>query len=339
MNTPVFQIRFLVWLTVLWLFGPGHAYADDFATVTAISAPDTRGRWSPVKQTAAAAKVEADARTPLFVGMPLQLGDRVVTEEARVTIRLGKSEHVTLAPGGDLVLQERSVLQQIGDVYYQVRNAFTVQYGTVQTAVEGTEFIVGGSADAVDVAVTEGVVTVSNAGETVRVRRGQSVVAASGAAPTTPAKMPLATTRSLRSQAWTLSRPRVRLGVVANGGLYDENAGVEMRYFAAMRVLPAMNIVSDGGHALTPDSLRTGTGLGVDWAVGGFSLGGTVGVTVERWNYECGGRYAALHFGGSAHGRYSIDITRRLFLTGMARASANGSGIEASFGVGGGISL
>jgi len=339
MNTPLFQIRLLVWLAALWLLGPARAYAEDFATVTAISAPDTRGRWSPVKQTPAAAKIEADARTPLFVGMPLQMGDRVVTEEARVTIRIGKSEHLTLSPGGDLVLQERSVLQQIGDVYYQVRNAFTVQYGTVQTAVEGTEFIVGGTTDAVDVAVTEGVVTVSNAGETVRVRRGRSVVATSGAAPTSPTKMPLSTARSLRSQAWTLGRPRLRLGFVANGGLYDESAGVEMRYFAAMRVLPAMNIVSDGGHALTPNSLRTGTGLGVEWAVGGFSVGGTAGVTVERWNYECGGQYAALHFGGSAHGRYSIDITRRLFLTGMARATANGSGVEASFGLGGGVSL
>ena len=43
-----------------------------------------------------------------------------------------------MAPGSTLVLQERSVLQQLGEVYYQVRDIFSVQYGTVQTAVEGT---------------------------------------------------------------------------------------------------------------------------------------------------------------------------------------------------------
>lgn len=317
---------------------PAHA-AESFATVTAISTPDTRGRWRPVQETAAAGRMDADTRTPLRVGMVLNQGDRLVTEQARVTVRLGRSEHITISPASDLVLNERSVFQTMGDIYYQVRNAFTVQYGTVQTAVEGTEFVVGGSPETVNVSVTEGVVRVENNGETVRVRRGQSVITEGRKGPGAPQQMSQATSRMLRNQAWTLGRPRLRIGLLASGGLLNQTGLAEVRYFASARLLPGLNLVTDGGHGRTSERLRTGAGVGLEWALGGFSVGGTATLGVERWQYSCGGQYAALHAGGSAHGRFSIDLTRRVFLTGMARATASGEGLEGSIAMGAGVSL
>ncbi len=330
-------------LTALCLWGvPGDAWAETFAQVTAIAEPDTRGRWRPVKTSPAAAKVVDGIRTPLEVGMALDKGARLVTEEARVTIRLARKEHITVSPGGDVVLEERTVIQKLGEVYYQVRDVFSVQYGTVQTAVEGTEFAVSGTDGAdgpVAVAVTEGAVRVSNAGESVRVKRGEQVLVAPTLAPALPTAMPLATTQAARSAAWTLGRPKLQIGALASGGVYGGEGGADIRYFAALQVLPFLNVVADGAQGFTPDSLRSGTGLGLEVALGGLSIGGSGSATLERWRYPCGGRYAAVHLGGHVHGRYTLDITRRFFVAAMARAGGNGDGLEATFGLGGGVSL
>lgn len=339
MSCSSIRFRWLWVVLMAWCASATHAYATEFATVTAISAPDTRGRWRPVKETAAAARMEAESRVPLKIGMALNPGDRLVTEQARVTVRFGQSEHLTIAPASDLVLSERSVIQRLGEIYYQVRNAFTVQYGTVQTAVEGTEFVVGGSPEAVQVSVTEGVVRVENNGETVRLRRGQSVVAEANQAPGEPQQMQQATSRMLRTKSWTLGRPRLRVGVLATGGLLNQNGSAAVRTFAAVRLLPSLNAVVDGEHGGSTTSLRTGAGLGLEWALGAFNVGGSATLGLERWQYACGGEYAAIHAGGAAHARFSVDLTRRVFLTGLARASASGEGLEASFGLGAGVSL
>ena len=330
----------LFWLIVVaWCLPNGAAHAAEGITVTAISAPDTRGLWRPVKQSAAAARVEGDERTPLRVGMSINVGDRLVTEQARVTVRIGRSEHLTIQPGTDMVVRERSVLQSLGSIYYQVRDAFTVQYGTVQTAVDGTEFVVGGSPDAVEVTVTEGAVRVENVGRSVRVRRGQRVAVEGDTAPPVPAQAPTTAIRTLRQQAWTLARPRIRLGALASGGISNTEGIASVRYFGSVRLLPFIDLVADAEHGFTSSSLRTGTGVGMEWVLGGLSIGATAAVTLEQWQYDCGGRYAALHLGGAAHGRYSIDISRRVFLTGMGRAAATASGIEATVGLGAGVSL
>lgn len=331
----------LVLATLVFCLGwaPSAAWAEDFATITHIATPDTRGRWQAVDQTPAAAKVTDQDRTPLRVGMALVLGDRVETAEARVTVRLGRREHITLAPGSSLVLEERSVLQQVGEVYYQVRDIFSVKYGTVQTAVEGTEFAVAGEASGVAVRVTEGAVQVSNAGKAVRVKRGQQVRVASAAPPSAPTAMALAATRSARSTAWTLGRPRLQLGVLAGGGLLGTDAGAQMQTFAAVRLLPFLNVIADATQGYSSTSHRSGSGVGLELALGGLSVGGSGTATLERWRYPCGGRYAAVHLGGAFHGRYTMDITRRFFVAAQARGVGNADGIEATFSLGGGVSL
>ena len=333
-------LRLVLTALVLCLgWAPSSAWAESFATITQIATPDTRGRWQSVDETPAAAKVTEEARVPLRVGMVLVLGDRLKTEEARVTIRLGEREHITMAPGSTLVLQERSVLQQLGEVYYQVRDIFSVQYGTVQTAVEGTEFAIAGEASGVAVRVTEGAVQVSNAGEAVRVKRGQQVLVAAAAPPPTPTSMSLAAARSARSTAWTLGRPRLQLGLLAGGGLLGADAGAQMQTFAAVRILPFLNVVADATQGYSSNSHRSGSGVGLELALGGLSIGGSGTATLERWRYPCGGRYAAVHLGGSFHGRYTMDITRRFFVAAQARGVGNADGIEATFSLGGGVSL
>ncbi len=318
---------------------PADAWAEDFATISDIATPDTRGRWRDVDETPSAAKLTDEARVPLHVGMVLAIGDRLQTDEARVTIRLGKGEHITMSPGTTLVLEERSVLQQLGEAYYQVRDMFSVQYGTVQTAVEGTEFAITGEEAGVGVRVTEGVVRVSNAGESVRVKRGQQVMVAAASAPPPPTRLPLSAARNARSTAWTLGRPRLQVGFMAGGGLLGDEAGAQMQTFAAIRVLPFLNVVADASQGYSPNSHRTGSGVGLEWALGGLSIGGSGTATLERWRYPCGGRYAAVHLGGSVHGRYTMDITRRFFVAAQAQAGGNADGIEATFGIGGGVSL
>lgn len=338
MNRSTFHRLFWL-LIVLSCMPSGPARAAEGITVTAISAPDTRGLWRPVKQSAAAAKVIGDERTPLRVGMPVEVGDRLVTEQARVTLRIGRAEHLTVQPGTDMVVRERSVLQQMGSIYYQVRDAFTVQYGTVQTAVEGTEFVVGGTPDAVEVTVTEGVVRVENSGVDVRLRRGQRVATVGDGAPSEPVRIPSAVVQRLRQQAWTLARPRIRLGALATGGISNAEGSASIRYFGSVRLLPFIDLVADAEHGMTPSRLRTGSGIGLEWVLGGLRLGATAAMTLEQWQYDCGGRYAALQLGGAAYGRYNIDISRKVFVTGMARAAAIGAGVEATMGLGAGVSL
>jgi hypothetical protein len=287
----------LVWVCLL--VAPSQAWAQVFATVEALSQPDARGQWRSVDESPAAARWVGEVRTPLTRDMELSLGDRIVTEQARVTIRLSDNESITVSAGSEITLRERSVLQTLGEVYYQVRDLFTVDYGTVQTAVEGTEFVISGQEGPVTVAVTDGVVRVSNAGEFVRVKRGQQVVVAPTLAP--PVVTPM----------------------------------------TEVQVLPMVNLVSEAGIGGTSahSGVRLPAGLGLELVLGGFSFGGTGQVTTERWRYPCGGRHVAVHVGGNVHGRFTKNVTRRLFVAASGRVGGTGDGIEATAGIGGGVSL
>jgi hypothetical protein len=326
---------------------PNGARAQPYAQVQNISEPDARGRWHPVNESAAAVRIEGETRTPLVVGMPLNLGDHLVTDQARITIGFGpksrvgngRQETMTVSPGGDITLQERSVIQQLGEVYYQVRDIFTVQYGTVQTAVEGTEFRISGTEGPVQVAVTDGVVRVTNGGNSVRVKRGQQVSVDPKTAPPAPSTMSGAAVRSVQSSAWSLGRPRLQLGLIGSGGLINSEIGGGAHTFAAMRVLPVVNLVGNLGLGFSSDSSLNSAGLGLEFTLGSWSLGGSLQSTLERRTYDCGGRYMALHLGGNAHGRFTKNITRKFFLTATAQMGGNGSGLTATGGLGAGVSL
>ncbi len=340
MLNPIRWLSFLCTLVVL--ISPNEGWAESFAVVESIAEPDTRGRWSPVKETAAAARFEGDERVFLSVQMPLSVGDRIATDRARVTIRIGKNEHITVHEGSEIVLRERSVLQKLGEVYYQVRGLFTVDYGTVQTAVEGTEFAINGREGPVVVAVTDGVVQVSNMGEAVRLRRGQVVSVPAMAAPLAPARLPPSDRFAMSNKAWTLGRPRLQVGAVGGVGLLGGAAGAESRVFAALRVLPGMNLTAQtamGGVGGDHQGFRLPTSLGAEAVFGVLSVGGEGQITLQRWRYPCGGRHLALNLGGVVTTRLTVPVTRRVFMAGIGRVGHDGGGVVASVGFGAGVSL
>ena len=325
-------------VVILWV--PGVALAEPYASVTSLSVPDARGRWSAVQATAAAARTRGEVRTVLEQGLTLEEGDQIETAMARVELTLPSGEVLILSEGTDITLGERSVIQRLGEVYYQVRDVFRVDYGTVQTAVEGTEFAISGKDGPVRVAVTEGAVRVSSAGETVRVTRGQAVTVAQAVAPGAPVALGQAGLRKAMAKAWTLGRPRLQLGVLAGGGLAGSEAQLETRTFASIRLLPGMNLVGEVGlGGLLGESTRVPTNLGVEMSVGGFSVGGSGQATVENRVLDCGGKQVLLHFGGSAHARFQMPLTRRVFVVGGARAGLSGGAVEASGLAGVGVSL
>jgi len=100
-----------------------------------------------------------------------------------------------------------------------------------------------------------------------------------------------------------------------------------------------VNLVGNLGLGFASDSSLNSTGLGLEFALGGWSLGGSLQSTLERRTHDCGGRYMALHLGGNAHGRFTKTITRRFFLAATAQVGANGSGLTATGGLGAGVSL
>lgn len=323
---------------IFWL--PTAAWAETYASVTSLSTPDGRGRWSDVSSTAAAARIRGEVRTPLQMGMSLDVGDQIETSQARVVLSLPSGETLTISEGSDLTLGERSVLQRMGEVYYQVRDVFRVDYGTVQTAVEGTEFTISGTDGPVEVAVTEGAVRVSSAGKSVRVTRGQVVSVAQSAAPGLPVALGQAGLRKAMAKAWTLGRPRLQLGLMAGGGLVGTDAQIETQTFASMRVLPGVNLVGGLGlGGLLGESTRVPANMGLEMSLGGFSVGGSGQATVENRTLDCGGKQVLLHFGGAAHLRFQMPLSRRLFVVGGAQAGFNGGEIDASGLAGVGVSL
>jgi len=79
--------------------------------------------------------------------------------------------------------------------------------------------------------------------------------------------------------------------------------------------------------------------LGLEFAAGGLSVGGSAQATLEQWRYPCGGRHIALHVGGMAHARYTMSLTRRLFTTAAIRVGHGGDGLQADVAYGLGVSL
>ena len=188
-------------------------------------------------------------------------------------------------------------------------------------------------------AVTEGAVRVTNGGSSVRVKRGQQVSVSPEATPSTPTKLSGAALRSVQSSAWTLGRPRLKLGLIASGGLMGSEVGGESHTFVTVQVLPHVNLVGNLGLGFASNSSLSSSGLGLEFDLGGWSLGGSLKTTLEQRTKDCGAQYKALHLGGTAHGRFTMNITRRFFLAANAQIGANGSGYTAAGGLGAGVSL
>jgi len=184
-------------------------------------------------------------------------------------------------------------------------------------------------------------VKVSNAGETVRVRRGQIVTVPMDAAPLTPARMAAAQRFAATKKAWTLGRPRLQIGALGGVGILGGEPGAETRAFAALRILPMMNVTAQTavGGLGSLKGLRLPASIGAEAVFGGIAVGAEGQMTVERWRYACGGRHLAIHLGGALTTRLNVPVTRRLFMVGAGRVGHDGSGVVSSVGFGVGVSL
>jgi hypothetical protein len=127
-------------LAMLFTVIPVSALADDFATVEWIRTPTPKGKWKSVDTSPDAVLItETGDEIPLEKGMSLDQDALVRTAMARVSVSVQKNT-IEIQEGSEARIQDRGVLQTLGNLYYKVRGAFKVSYGTVEAVVEGTEF-------------------------------------------------------------------------------------------------------------------------------------------------------------------------------------------------------
>ena len=153
---------------------PTQALAQSFAVVAEIQATNAKGNWKKVSSSAEALLVLDDGtEVPLEKGMGLDENALVRTAMARVVIQVGKNE-IHLRESAEARVQQQGVLQTLGSIYYSVRGAFTVRYGTVEAVVEGTQFEVHGP-DPIWVGVMKGKVRVRTPDGEVLLKKDQKV--------------------------------------------------------------------------------------------------------------------------------------------------------------------
>lgn len=314
---------------------PGPAFAAGFATLDQLSTVDALGRWKPVAQTGKVRVIRGVESIPGRVGLELQPGDRIATDDARARVRLAAGQDISVAERSEVEVAERSVLQRLGDAYYRVRGRFSVTYGSVQTSVEGTEFAVS-VGDLTVVSVAEGRVRVQNAEGTVSLRRGQVVEIPQVGAPPSPTFDP-SVARAAVDRTFRRGGPTLQGGVLLAGGYANAGPAIEGRLFARLRLLPGVRLAIDTG--LGNDGGETGArlpqGVGLELALGGVSVAGQILTTIETCNFECGGAYVALHIGGMGSVRYSFVLSRHLSLEGVVRAGyADGLVVDGAAGIG-----
>ncbi len=315
-----------LFLTLLLLGAvPSRALAA-WAEVAELTAADAQGRWRPVATTTQVSVLRGDQRLPATRGMALQEGDRIVTDDARARVVLGRGEALTIAEHTDVEVRARTALQRLGQVYYTLQSTFVVQYGTVQTAVDGTEFVVDGDGATVTVTVIEGHVRVSTSGGQARLGRWDSVATsagegASGEAPPSapdPAARPVLAAR-LVEQAF--GPPRVELGFVAGVGLDNGGAAAQLRLSGRVRVAGALRLTLDTGLGSNGpnEGLRLPQGLGLELGVGPLAFGAQTVATFELARLGCNGSYTAVHIGGVGSVRGALPLSRRVSIQAVLR--------------------
>lgn len=287
--------------------------------VGALMVQDARGRWISVTETAEATATRGDERIPLKISTELEYGDELQTYNARVEIiwtEGEEAEQVYIWEYAQVTLTgERSVLQQMGDLYFQLRNSFSVQYGTVETMVDGTAFTVQGP-NPVKVGVTEGVVRVRDGDAEERVKAGQFVTAAGGGAGVAAAaKWSGAARRAAKGKAYMDGFAYTEWGVMA-GGLQLPNKGpISTQVYGQFRLAKTFQIRAETG-IVKGEALRLPQTLELSYRIGGFSIGGRGQASVYQEAKACPDGCEASLWGISASGagvlRYSVLLNARM---------------------------
>ncbi|MFM2244612.1 MAG: hypothetical protein RL071_686 [Pseudomonadota bacterium] len=335
----------LLLLAALGLLGAPAAAQEAFATVARITEPDDRGAFRVVAQATRASRTRAGVEEPLRVGMALAPGDQVRAELARVELRLATGERLHLSEGSSLVLGERGVLDQLGEVYYRLRGAFRVEYGVVDTVVEGTRFVVRGPAPGeagVTVRVDEGAVRVRNDTAEVALGRGQALTMPDVGAPLAPPSRSRPGWEEL-SRTHARGAPRLLLAGMTGG-----EVGATLPALPAEEAPPAQGALRLSAAVGLGPHLRVGGGAGLGLGEGAvrapveaFASGSWRGLTVgagptATWaQRDCAcGWTRALHLGGAAWARGSLPLGRQLRLAAELRVGvADALAVGAAGGV------
>ena len=335
---PVAALICALWSTASAVLWPGDAWAQESPApptfvVEGVAVPGFGGEMSPLApgRTTAAAKVFNDAHpegTPLGPGTELSPGDRIQCTRARVVIRRGDDEYIHVHEGGEVTLTaERSIVQSLGEVYYRVREAFRVEYGTVETTVEGTRFLVAGT-DAGDVAVSvdEGTVKVATPAGAQSVTAGQTLTTSPTAAPPAPASWPARARGQALTKTVGMGRPRVLVGVLGQGTITGASpdtipgvGAVQLRPLASIRLAGPVRLLVEPGIAAGPRTFQVPVDAGLELMMRNIAFGASAGVTRERRTADCGAEQELLHIGGAAHARAAIPLGRHLQVLGSAQ--------------------
>ena len=294
-------------------------------------------------------RADSDTAEPLGPGVKLGPGDRIATQRARVQLRRGTDEYMNVHEGSELELTEsRTVLQHMGEVYYQVRAAFTVEYGTVEAVVEGTRFLVAGTeldGGPVTVSVDEGTVRVTNSEGSQVVDRGQTLGVPSGGPLPSPERwQPAARGRALQ-QTVGLGQPRLITGLLLSGAYTGAASqtltgvgAAQLRPLASWKLVGPVRLVVEPGAGVGARTRQLPVNVGAELQLGPLTAGGTVSSTFEARTADCGAEQQLLHVGGGAHVRAQLPVGRHLRVLGQARVGVS-SVVQAELGAGIGWAL
>ncbi len=318
---------------------PGVAAAEEAPVppptfvVVGVAVPGFGGEMTalPTDQSTAAALVFNEAQpegAPLRMGATLAPGDRIRCTRARVVIRRGDDEYIHVHEGAEVTLTaERSIIQSLGEVYYRVREAFRVEYGTVETTVEGTRFLVAGDeAGAVAVSVDEGIVSVRTPSGSQAVSAGQTLSTLPTAAPPGPTQWAASARGRALAKTVGMGRPRVMVGALAQGAWTGASAetipgvgAIQLRPMASIRVAGPVRVLVEPGVARGASTVQLPVNAGVELSVAGFSFGGSATATRETRTAACGASQDLLHLGGAGHVRAELPLGRHLRALGAVR--------------------
>ena len=252
------------------LFWVSTAIAGPWAEIDAVW-EDQDGRWRGVSLSEQAS---LNGQPGLKRGQELAQQDVVETAQARVRIRFDSGEQIVLEPQGRVVLEERSVLQELGEALYDVRGVFRVRCEGVEAAVERTRFTVARLDDGtVEVSVLEGAVKVIDADGEVRVLRGETAMGAPDGSAPARSGTPGAKAAGAKALARELSMPRLSGGVVLGGAYAAQGFQLQTRLTGRARVAPSLWLSTDLGIESFDRRFHLPLSAGLETQVGSVALG------------------------------------------------------------------
>lgn len=263
---------------------------------------------------------------PLSRGLELQAGDRITTALVRVEIGMEKGELLQVSEGSQLVLKDGGIAQELGQIYLELRRAFTVSFGTVEATVEGTRFLVSGP-DPVWVGVSEGRVRVREGDREQLVERGKQVQYAEVLGELEPWNH--AQRAAVMRKTWLLGRPKLELRVLGDQSGLTRGAflpGVNLE--AEVALAKGLGLSLGGGFTGKENAFRIPGNANLSWSTGGWSLSGGPVVEVEHISRDCdpevyskNGSYKAIHIGGEGRIRGGLSLSRRVRLLAELRVA------------------